>query len=513
MLLSDRQFPGGLAQKLPCPREEVFSLQLEEFRPSWNRLPIRLLIQAFELIPHLGLDGGYTLLGLEQLAAVLLASLRPSSVFFQVFQVFLQLRQALQFRLEASDLLLRPRQLLQELLCVGRPVFRPPPDGFGPLQLSREPVVFPISRVERGADLTGLLSFCFDVLVLRGGFVQFVLQALAFGFGRIEAGVQLVQVRFSQAAFEESRFGAEGVAVFAQESLGGLDAADAKEPGDLTDPAYALVVGEETKLLLAGVESGLEGRPVHPQQVLLDPARHVGRPADHGSVLGIQRLGARRSALESPPHGKRAAVGSQGHLDGGRVLGRAAAPGNKLVGEALSATAGAEKSPQDALEEGRLAGAVRADDPDRTLRRKEFHGLPELLVVLYEEALQDHAALSGSSLAARVRYARPFSRNSSANFASSSPRSLRSATNAANSSPRGPNTAVEEPLRSISSGRSSAGTSSEKFRQRRCRSLSSSRSTPLATPCLTSYALRRTIASSSSTPEVLSCTVSVSSAA
>src|SRR5215212_3559414 len=304
--------------------------------------------------------------------------------------------------------------------------------------------------------------------------------------GVLQLGLEGVEVGFGQATFEEPRFGAEGVAVLAQEGLGGLDAGYTEELADLTHPAYALVVGEETQLLLAGVERRLKGRPVHPEQVLLDPARHVRRPADQGSALVIQCLGARRAALQAPAHGKGAAVGHQGHLDGGQVLRRAAAPGNRLVGEARSAAAGAEEGPQDALEEGGLAGPVGAHDPDRPLGRIQLQGLPQLLVVLYIEALQDHAALSGSSLAARVRYARPFSRNSSANFASNSPRSLRSATNAANSSPNGPKTAVEEPFLSRSSGRSSAWTSREKFRHRRCRSRSSSRSIPLATPRLTS---------------------------
>ena len=96
------------------------------------------------------------------------------------------------------------------------------------------------------------------------------------------------------------------------------------------------------------------------------------------------------------------------------------------------------------------------DDPDGTLGREQLDGLPKLLVVLYEEPLQVHEAApgpSGSSLAARARYPRPFSRNSSAKPFSSSPLSRRSFTNAANSSSSGPKTAEAGPSAPSASGR------------------------------------------------------------
>src|SRR5215213_7029152 len=224
--------------------------------------------------------------------------------------------------------------------------------------------------------------------------------------------------------------------------------------------------------------------------MFLHPARHVRRPVDECPALAVKRLRGRRTTPQATTDGERTSVCSQGHLDGGRFFGGAAAPGDGLVGEARSAAAGAEESPEDALEEGGFAGPVHAHDADGTLWWIQLQGVPQLLVVLYEEAFEDHAALPsgapGSSFAALVRYARPFSRNSSAKAVSSSPRSLRSLTKVANSSPSGPKTAVWVPFLSKSSGFSSAWISREKFRQRRCRSRSSSRSMPLATPWRTS---------------------------
>src|SRR5215211_8071066 len=94
---------------------------------------------------------------------------------------------------------------------------------------------------------------------------------------------------------------------------------------------------------------------------LLDPARHVGRPADYRPVRGVESLGARRATLQAPAHGKRAAVGRQRHLDGGGILRRAATPGDRLVGEARSTAARTEERPQNALEQSGLASAVSPD--------------------------------------------------------------------------------------------------------------------------------------------------------
>src|SRR5215204_486157 len=224
--------------------------------------------------------------------------------------------------------------------------------------------------------------------------------------------------------------------------------------------------------------------------MFLHPARHVRRPADERPALAVKCLRGRRTTPQATTDGERTSVCSQSHLNGGRFFGGAAAPGDGLIGEARSATAGAEESPEDTLEEGGFAAPVHAHDADGTLGRMKFQGVSKLLVVLYEEAFEDHAALPsgapGSSFAALVRYARPFSRNSSAKAVSSSPRSLRSLTKVANSSPSGPKAAVWVPFLSTSSGLSSAWISREKLRQRRCRSRSNSRSMPLATPWRTS---------------------------
>src|SRR5215204_2655217 len=418
--------------------------------------------------------------------AVAVALLGAPPIFLQPLQLGGDLEKPCCLGLYAAKFLLRCRKIGEVFLRLLAPVLGAAPVSLGLAQVCHEARVFAVFTLQGAAVLAGRSQPFFCSLVLLGDLLQLGFESLALLAGVLQLDLEGIQVGLGETAFEESRFGAEGIAVLAQEGLGSLDAADAEELTDLTHPAYALVVGEETELVLAGVELRLECRPFHPEQFLLYPARHVGRPAYYRPVCGVESLGARRTAPETPAHGKRAAVGRQGHLDGCRVLRRAAAPGDRLVGEARSAAARTEKRPQNALEQSGFASAVSPDYAYGPLGRKELDRLPELLVVLDKEALQDHAVLSGSSLAARIRYARPFSRNSSANFAPSSPRSLRSATNAANSSPSGPKTAVDEPFCSISSGRSSAWISSEKFRQRRCRPRSSSRSTPLATPCLTS---------------------------
>src|SRR5215211_883031 len=141
--------------------------------------------------------------------------------------------------------------------------------------------------------------------------------------------------------------------------------------------------------------------------MLLHPACHVRRPADERPALAVERLRGRRAASESPADGERTCVRGQGHLDGGRFSIGAATPGDGLVGEACSAAAGAEERPEDALEEGGFTGPIRAHDADGALRWIQLQGVPQLLVVLYEETLEDHAALPsgapGSSLAALVR--------------------------------------------------------------------------------------------------------------
>src|SRR5215212_6773119 len=141
--------------------------------------------------------------------------------------------------------------------------------------------------------------------------------------------------------------------------------------------------------------------------MFLHPARYVRRPADECPALAVERLCGRRTTPQATTDGERTGVCSQGHLDGGRFFGGTAAPGDGLVGEARPAAAGAEESPEDALEEGGFAGPVHAHDADGTLGRMEFQGVSQLLVVLYEEALEDHAALPswapGSSFAALVR--------------------------------------------------------------------------------------------------------------
>src|SRR5215211_276010 len=510
--LSPLQLLCGPAQYHESLGEQPGTFQIEEIVEAGQDL-VPVPVQRFQIVRDLALYVRDAPLCLHVLLAIAVALLGAPPVLFQPFQLGGDQGKPGGLGLQATQFLLRGGEVGETFLRLQPAVFGAAPVRFGLTEVGRKARVFAVRTLQGGTDLAGRSQAFFGGGVLFGDLLQLGLETIALLAGVLQLALEGVEVGLGEAAFEEPRLGAEGIAVLAQEGLGGLHAADTKDLADLTHPAYALVVGEETKLLLTGVERRLEGRPVHPEQVLLDPARHVGRPADERIARGVESLGARRTAPQTSAHGKRATVGRQGHLDDRRVLRRAATPGDRLVGEARSAAARTKEGPQDALEQGRLASAVRPDYADGSLGRIELYGLPELLVVLDEEALQDHAALSGSSLAARVRYARPFSRNSSANFASSSPRSLRSATNAANSSPSGPKTAVEVPFLSTSSGRSSAWTSSEKFRQRRCKSLSSSRSMPLATPCRTSYALRRTMAPSRSTPEVLSCTVSVSPAA
>ena len=113
------------------------------------------------------------------------------------------------------------------------------------------------------ADLAGRFQFFGCRVVFFDDPFELGLEALALLAGVSQLGLETFQVGFGEAAFEDPGFGAEVVAVLAQEGLGGLHAAYTEEPGDLTHPAYTLVVGEEPELLLPGVEGRLEGRPVH----------------------------------------------------------------------------------------------------------------------------------------------------------------------------------------------------------------------------------------------------------
>src|SRR5918994_2254454 len=109
--------------------------------------------------------------------------------------------------------------------------------------------------------------------------------------------------------------------------------------------------------------------------MFLHLARHVRRPADERLSLAVEHLRGRRAAPQAPADGEGAGVRRQGYLDGGRFFRAATAPWDGLVGEARSAAAGAEESPEDALEEGGFAGSVRAYDADGTLWWIQFHGV------------------------------------------------------------------------------------------------------------------------------------------
>ncbi len=262
--------------------------------------------------------------------------------------------------------------------------------------------MLPVCSFQGAAGLACGRQLRLGGFVLPGDLLELVLEAAARRAGLFEFASQGVLVGLGEAAFEEAGLGTQGVAVGAQEPLGSLDAADPQQLADPPDAANAVVVGKEPEFLLPGVEGRLEGRPVHAQEVLLGPPRHVRRPGHDGLAGTVHGLGGRRVALQPPPDGVGAAGGRQRHLDRRRVLRRAAAPGDGLVGEARPGALGAEERPQDALEEGRFSRPVRADDPDRALRREQLHRLPELLVVIYVETLQVHET-PGSSLAARAR--------------------------------------------------------------------------------------------------------------
>ena len=400
------QLSRGLIERREGFGEKPGTVQVEEVvEPGQNLVPAS--VQRLEIVVDLALDVRDAPLCLQVLPAFAVAPLGAPPVFVQSLQLGGDLREPGGLGLQAIGFFLGGGEVGKVFLGLGAAVLRPASVCLGLAQVGREARVLAVGGLQPRADFAGGSEIPFGDLVFFRDLFELGLEALALLAGVLQLGLEGVEVGFGEAAFEEPGFRAEVVAVLAQEGLGGLDAAYAEEPGDLSHPAYALVVGEEPELFLPGVERRLEGGPVHPQQVLLDPARHVRRSADERPALVVQRLRGRRAALQAATDGEGACVGRQGHLDRGRVLGRAAAPGDGLVGEARPAAAGAEEGPQDALEEGRLAGPVRADDPDSPFRRIQLQRVSKLLVVLNEEALQDHAALPsglpGSSLAARVR--------------------------------------------------------------------------------------------------------------
>ncbi len=382
--------------------EQLLTFEVEEVVEARQDL-VLFSVQHLQGVGDLALDVRDAPLSLQILPAVPVALLGEAPVLLEALQLGRDLGQPRGLRLEAVQLLFGGGEVGEVLLCLSAAVFGPAPLGLGLAQVAGQARVVAVAGLEGGPCLAGRGEVPFGGRVLLRDPLELGLEAAAGCAGCLELGLEGVEVGLGEAGFQDPRLRAEGVAVLAQEGLGGLDAADAKELRNLAHPAYALVVGEEAQLLLPRKEGSLEGGPVHPEQALLDPARHVGCPAHERPSCRVNRLGGRGPAPQAPAHGKGSSVGSERDLDSGRVLCRAAAPGDGLVGEAWSASPRAEKGPKDALEEGGLAGAVRPDDADSALGRIELQRVAQLLVVLDEETLEDHAALSGSSLAARAR--------------------------------------------------------------------------------------------------------------